>query len=207
MNVLLNDALYYRFDNETLVQDLQGLLEAVSKSNKALEKISTTDELTGISNYRAFRVRLEEVWRQYQGSNSPVSLIRINVDYYYEYNAHYGQEMGDQNLCKIAGLLIAEITHHSQMVARLNGAEFALILPGMSCENARLLVLRIEKALAELRIEHVKSKADPYLTISAGLGCQLVTATSTSRQLLGRTDAALKAAKQRGRNRLEIQES
>jgi len=207
MNVLLNDALYYRFDNETLVEDLQRLLEAVSKSNKALEKISTTDELTGISNYRAFRVRLEEVWQQFQGTNSPVSLIRINIDYYYEYNAHYGQEMGDQNLRKIAGLLLAEITHHSQMVARLNGAEFALILPGMSCENARLLVFRIEKALADLKIEHAKSKAAPYLTISVGLGSQVVTETSSSRELLGRTDAALKAAKHRGRNRLEILES
>jgi len=207
MNLLLNDALYYRFDNETLVEDLQRLLEAVSKSNKALEKISTTDEMTGISNYRAFRVRLEEVWRQYLGTNSPISLIRINVDYYYEYNAHYGQEMGDRNLCKIAGLLLAEVTHHSQMVARLNGAEFALILPGMSCENARMLVLRFEKALARLKIEHVKSKAGPYLTISIGLGCQVVTTTSTSRELLGRTDAALKAAKYRGRNRLEIQDS
>ncbi len=207
MNVLLNDALYYRFDNETLVEDLQRLLEAVSKSNKALEKISTTDELTGLSNYRAFRVRLEEVWQQSRGTSSPLSLIRINIDYYYEYNAHYGQDMGDRNLRKIAGLLLAEITHHSQMVARLNGAEFALILPGMSCDNARLLVLRIEKALAELKLEHAKSKAAPYLTISVGLGCQIVTAKSSSRELLGRTDAALKTAKHRGRNRLEILES
>ena len=204
MNILLNDALYYRFDNETLVEDLQRLLEAVSRSNKALEKISTTDELTGISNYRAFRVRMEEIWRQFQGSNSPVTLVRINVDYYYEYNAFYGRELGDQNLCKIASLLQAEITHHSQMVARLNGAEFALILPGMSCENARLLTLRIEKSLANLKIEHVKSKANVLLTLSIGLSSQVVTPMSSSRQLLSNADAALKQAKDKGRNRIEI---
>jgi len=204
MNVLLNDALYYRFDNKTLVEDLQRLLEAVSRSNKALEKISTTDELTGISNYRAFRVRMEEIWRQFQDTNSPISLIRLNIDYYYEYNAFYGRELGDQNLCKIADLLLAEITHQSQIVARLNGAEFALILPGMSCENARLLTLRVEKALADLKIEHTKSKASPYLTISVGLSSQVSTATSSSRELLGNTDAALKLAKDKGRNRIEM---
>lgn len=204
MNVLLNESLYYRFDNETLVEDLQRLLEAVSQSNKALEKISTTDELTGISNYRAFRVRLQEVWRQLQGTNSPVSLIRINIDYYHDYNAVYGQEAGDQNLCKIAALLQAEITHQSHMVARLNGAEFALILPGMSCENARLLVLRVVNSLSELKIEHAKSKASQYLTISAGLSSQVVTATSLPRDLLGNADKALKLAKDKGRNRVEV---
>ncbi len=206
MNILLNDALYYRFDNETLVEDMQRLLDAVSKSNKALEKISTTDELTGVACYRAFRVRLEEIWQEYRGTNSPISLIRINVDYYYEYNDYYGQELGDQNLCKIAELLLAEITHHSQMVARLNGAEFAVLLPGMSCENARLMVLRIQKSLADLEIAHIKSKSTPYLTISVGLGCQVVTVTASSRELLSRTEMALKAAKHKGRNRLEIEE-
>ena len=207
MNILLNDALYYRFDNETLVEDLQRLLEAVSRSNKALEKISTTDELTGISNYRAFRVRMEEIWRQFQGVNSPVSLIRVNIDYYYEYNAFYGQQLGDQNLCKIASLLLAEITHQSQMVARLNGAEFAMILPGMSCENARLLALRIEKSLADLKIEHLKSKVNTCLTVSIGLSSQVVGPMSSSRQLLGNAEVALKLAKDKGRNRIEIVES
>lgn len=206
MNVLLNDALYYRFDNETLVSDLQRLLQAVSNSNKALEKISTTDERTGLSNYRAFRVRLEEVWHEFRGTNSPISLIRLNLDYYHEYNAYYGLQMGDDKLCEVADLLFAEITHHSQMVARLNGAEFALILPGMSCENARLLALRIEKGLENLNIEHVKSKSVPRLTVSIGLTSQVVTATSSSRELLTRADTALKAAKNKGRNRVEVLE-
>ncbi len=204
MNVLLNDALYYRFDNETLVEDLQRLLDDLSRSNKTLEKISTTDELTGVSNYRAFRVRLEEVWQEYQETKSPVSLIRLNVDYYHEYNAAYGQELGDQNLCQIAKLLSSQITHQSQMVVRLNGAEFALILPGMSSENARLLILRVEKALADLKIKHAKSKASQYLTISAGLSSQVVTAASSSRELLGKADNALKLAKNKGRNRIEM---
>jgi diguanylate cyclase (GGDEF)-like protein len=207
MNALINDALYYRFDNETLVEDLQRLLTSVSNSNKALEKISTTDELTGASNYRAFRVQLEEVWRQHRESNIPVSLVKLNIDYFYEYNAHYGLDSGDQRLREIARLLTAEISHQNQMVARLNGAEFAIILPGLSCENARLLMLRVIQTLADKEIEHVKSKINPYLTISVGLSSQIVGKMSSSRELLGRVDQALKSAKAKGRNRMEILET
>ncbi len=207
MNELVHDALYYRYDNEALIEDLQRLLESVSQSNKALEKISTTDELTGISNYRAFRVQLEEIWRQFRGNNVQVSLIKLNVDYYHEFNAHYGKETGDRYLCQIAGMLSQQISHQSQMVSRLQGAEFALLLPGVSCENARQIAQNIIQELAQKKIEHAKSRAGPYLTMSVGLGSQIVSPGSSSRELLGRVDTALKLASERGRNRLEVLEA
>lgn len=207
MNELVNDALYFRFDNEILVADLQRLLESVAQSNKALEKVSTTDELTGISNYRAFRVRLEEIWRQHRGSNVQISLIKINVDYYHEFNAHYGQQAGDRYLREIAGLLSAEITDKSYLAARLDGAEFALLLPACSCEDARQVARRLADELAQKKVEHVRSRASDYLTMSIGLGSQMAGFNSSSRDLLLRTDTALKLAKEKGRNRLEIIEA
>lgn len=207
MTVLINDALYYRFDNETLVEDLKRLLDSVSKSNKALEKISTTDELTGASNYRAFRVQLEEVWQQHKGSNIPLSLVKLNIDYYHEFNSHYGLDAGDINLREVARLLLAEISQQNQMVSRLNGAEFAILLPGISCENARLLMVRVIQSLADRKIEHAESRINPYLTISVGLSSQIVGQASSSRELLARVDKALKSAKAKGRNRMEIIDS
>lgn len=204
MDVLVNDALYYRFDNETLIEDLQRLLASVSSSNKVLEKLSTTDELTGVSNHRAFRVKLEETWQQKRGSNTPLSLAKLNVDYFHEFNSHYGPETGDSCLCEVARLLEAEISHQDHMVARLNGAEFAIMLPGLSCENARLLLLRIIQSLADKNIEHTESRINPYLTISVGLSSQLVGNTTSSRKLLANVDEALKSAKAKGRNRMEI---
>lgn len=206
MNQLVHDALYYRYDNETLIEDLQRLLESVSQSNKALEKISTTDELTGLSNYRAFRVHLEDTWRQFQGNNLPVSLIKLNIDYYHEFNAHYGLDTGDRYLRQVAALLSNQISHQSQMAARLHGAEFALLLPGVSCENARRIAENIMQELAHQEIEHAKSRVGPYLTMSVGLGSQSVKPGSSSRELLGRVDTALKLASERGRNRLEVLE-
>ena len=207
MNLLINDALYYRFDSEALVDDLQHLLNAVSMSNKALETISITDELTGASNYRAFRVRLEQIGRKSQDTHVQLSLVKLNLDYFHEYNAFYGAELGDQRLIEVADLLMAEISEPEQMLARLNGAEFAYILPGMSCENARLLVLRVNRQLEQKRIEHCRSKTSPYMTMSIGLSSQTLSQAGTSRELLGKVDAALKLAKEKGRNRIEIVEN
>ncbi len=207
MHQLVNDALYYRYDNETLIDDLQRLLQSVSQSNKALEKISISDELTGVSNYRAFRVQLEDTWRQYRGNKLPVSLIKLNVDYFHEFNAHYGQEAGDRRLQQIARILDEQLAHKSQMVARLHGAEFALLLPGVPCRDARQVANRIREALAELAIEHVKSDSSRYLTLSIGIGSQPVRPGSYSRELLTRVDAALKLAKERGRDRIEALEA
>jgi diguanylate cyclase (GGDEF)-like protein len=207
MHQLVNDALYYRYDNETLIDDLQRLLQSVSQTNKALEKISTSDELTGVSSYRAFRVHLEDVWRQYRDSKLPMSLIKLNIDYFYEFNAHYGQQVSDRQLQQVARILNDQLTHPSQMVVRLHGAEFALLLPGTSCEDARQIALDIRKALADLEIEHVKSGCSKYLTMSMGVGSQAVTPRSFSRELLVRVDTALRLARERGRDRLEILEA
>jgi len=207
MHQLVNDALYYRYDNETLIDDLQRLLQSVSQTNKALEKISTSDELTGVSSYRAFRVQLEDIWRQYRDSTLPISLIKLNIDYYHEFNAYYGQEVSDRRLQQVAQILNDQLTHQSQMVARLHGAEFALLLPGTSCEDARQIALNIRESLAKLEIEHVKSGCSNYLTMSIGVGSQAVTPRSFSRELLVRVDTALRLAKERGRDRLEVLEA
>jgi diguanylate cyclase (GGDEF)-like protein len=207
MHQLVNDALYYRYDNETLIDDLQRLLQSVSQTNKALEKISTTDELTGVASYRAFRVHLEDIWREYRDSKLPISLIKMNIDYFYEFNAHYGQEEGDRQLQQVARILNDQLTHPGQMVVRLHGAEFALLLPGTSGKDARQIALDIGKALAALATEHVKSGCSEYLTMSIGVGSQAVTPRSFSRELLVRVDTALRLAKERGRDRLEVLEA
>jgi len=105
MNRMIADSLTYRFDNELLVNDLQRLLNAVARSNKELDKISTTDELTGASNFRAFRVRLEEFRRKHASNKLPLSIVMVNIDHFYEYNVAYGQDIGNRTLTQVAHLL------------------------------------------------------------------------------------------------------
>ncbi|HEY5738642.1 MAG TPA: GGDEF domain-containing protein [Gammaproteobacteria bacterium] len=206
MNRLVNDALYYRYDNEALIEDLQRLLQSVSQTNKALEKISTTDEISGLANYRAFRVRLEEVWRQYRGNGARVSLIRLSPDHYHEFNAHYGEQTGDRYLRELGALLSAQISNDNQLAARLQGTEFVLLLPGIGCANARQIARDIAAELERKKIAHGKSPAG-LLTLSIGVGCQTVNADAESRELLVRADTALKLARERGGNRVEVLEA
>jgi diguanylate cyclase (GGDEF)-like protein len=179
----------------------------VSQNNKALEKISTTDELTGVGSYRAFRIQLEETWREYQDSKLPISLIKLNIDYFYEFNAHYGQEVSDRQLQLVARILDDQITDSAQMVARLQGAEFAVLLPGMSAQDARQIARTIHETLADRKIEHARSACSKFLTMSLGVGSQTVMPHSFSRELLARVDTALRLAKERGHDRLEVLEA
>lgn len=206
MNVLVNDALYYRYDNETLIEDLQRLLSSVSQTNKALEKISTTDELTGISNYRAFRVRLEEVWQALEGRNAPVSLLRIHLDRYPEFNAHCGQEAAEHSLCEVARLLSSQINEPRQIAARLEGAEFVLLLPEIEGKSARRIAEQLIAGMATKNADRDKSRSAERPTFSIGVGSQRVSRGSNSRDLLVRVDTALKLAQERGGNRYEVLE-
>ena len=204
MNSMIAEALHLRFDNEVLVNDLQRLLQVVASSNKELNRFSTTDDLTGASNFRAFRVRLEEQRRKHLESNLPLSIVMVNIDFYHEYNECYGQEKANQTLKTIAQLLIKSIIHKEEMVARVNGAEFGLIIPGVACEGARMIMQGVMSELQSLSLIHEKSRIGLYLTLSAGICCVPVTEGLNSRDLLSRADDALRLAKKNGRNRIEV---
>lgn len=204
MNIMITESLNLRFDNEMLVNDLQRLLSAVAESNKELDTFSTTDELTGASNFRAFRVRLEEHRRKHITTKLPLTLIMINIDYYHEYNVHYGQEAGNKTLCSIAQLLMDDIIQEDEIVARIYGAEFGVLLPSVSCEGARIMMEKVMLMLEELGIKNKKSKISPLLTLSAGICCVPVNEKMNARDLISRAEEALRQAKKNGRNRIEI---
>jgi len=204
MNSMLMSALYYRFDNEHLIHDLQHLLGVVTRYNKELDKITLTDELTGILNFRAFRVRLEQACSEMRKLELPVSIILINIDYFLEFNMHYGGQKGDQVLKDVAQLISTEVNQEDQLVARLNGAEFAVLLPAVSCENAKIKIKRIIDRLKKLAIKHEKSRVSNIITFSIGLSSQMYLDRNSSRLLLDQANSVLGIAKRRGRNHLEI---
>lgn len=204
MNRMITEALSLRFDNELLVNDLQRLLKVVAKSNKALDKMATTDELTGASNFRAFRVRLEEYRLKHITTKLPLSIIMLNIDYFHEYNVFYGQATGNKSLKAVAKLLRGEIIHQDEIVARINGAELAILLPSVSCEGARIMMQKIMQLLRKQNIAHEKSRISPQLTLSVGICCAPVDENLTARNLMSRAENALRQAKINGRNRIEI---
>lgn len=204
MNRMIKDALHLRFDNEVLVNDLQRLLTVVASSNRELDHYATTDDLTGAANFRAFRVRLEELVHTLADQKLPLSLISVNIDYFHEYNVEYGIDIGNKTLVSVASLLMGAINEKEQMVARMNGAEFAVLLPSVSCEVARQRMQRVQELLEEMAIPHRASSCSGHVTLSMGICCEPLGVSSSAREFQEKAYEALREAKFNGRNRIEI---
>lgn len=204
MNRMITESLHLRFDNEVLVNDLQRLLNAVASSNKELDTLSTTDELTGASNFRAFRVGLETHRRKHVDTKLPLSIAMINIDFFYEYDLHYGHDIANRTITSIAHLLMGEVIRKDELVARINGAEFGVLMPGVSCEGAKMVMQAVRSKLEEQKIEHEKSQVSQLVTLSIGICCVPLNENISSRDMIVRAEEALHQAKKRGRNRIEI---
>lgn len=191
---------YARTQLESKVQERTLKLE---EANQKLEALSTTDELTGIANRRRFDEVLDEEWRRAKRSDSHLALTMIDVDWFKQYNDHYGHQAGDECLRRIAHLLQA-VTHRAgDFVARYGGEEFALIATGTDENGGLAFAKTICAAVAQLRLPHEKS---PFglITISVGVASTISGAHESPDSLLKQADMALYRAKELGRNRVVL---
>lgn len=204
MNRMIRDSQYYRFENQLLMDDLRNLLDSVSESNQALEKISVTDEVTGLNNFRFFRIHLESLLNDQRRQLAPMTLAKISIDYFYEYNLSYGQKAGDELLRQVARMIESNLTSSEQVVARLRGAEFALLIPGLELQAARAILDQVIEQVRNRKIEHRNSRVSAFVSLSIGMGFQRIDSQTTMKNLLELADLALRQASERGRNRVEL---
>ena len=162
--------------------------------------LSLTDDLTGLSNRRAFMRRLEDEVSRVQRYGSPLSLALIDMDYFKSINDKLGHPAGDEVLRTFANNILSIFRHHD-MVARYGGEEFAILLPNTDIEGSRRA---LEKVKARTAISHfqVHGESISMPTFSAGLA--LYKPGETTGDLIERTDKALFRAKDLGRNRIEV---
>ncbi len=122
------------------------LFENMEMANLDLERLATTDGLTGVYNHRHFYRRLEQEFNRSERYEEPLSLIMIDVDNFKVINDTFGHKVGDSVLRELA-LLLTKSTRKSDFVARYGGDEFAVILPQTALEGARAEVARVCKAM------------------------------------------------------------
>lgn len=170
---------------------------------KQLEEYSYKDGLTGINNRRMFDSVLEVEWASAQRSRRPLSLILLDIDYFKQFNDHYGHTQGDESLKRVAQALEWAAVRPRDCVARYGGEEFALILPETDGESAKAIAERCRKLISHLRIPHEHSVVAPLLTISLGVGTILPEAGDTPQAFLSEVDRLLYQAKRQGRDRLQ----
>jgi len=171
-------------------------------ANQALERIVRIDELTQVANRRFFNQYLHQEWQRMERSQSPLSLILIDVDFFKLYNDTYGHLAGDECLVTVATLLQSSIQRSTDLIARYGGEEFAAILPHTCLMGAMQVANTIQTKIRDLAIPHQRSHVSSYLTLSMGLVCVIPSPQWSPDQLINRADEALYQAKMTGRDRV-----
>ncbi|MFC6669371.1 diguanylate cyclase [Marinobacterium aestuariivivens] len=167
-----------------------------------LYELSSIDGLTEIPNRRYFDELLADEWSRALRTETVLSLIICDIDYFKDFNDHYGHLLGDECLKAVAHELDMHARRAGDSVARFGGEEFAVLLPGTSLEDAMRLADQMREAVKALGISHRASKVSDLVTISMGVASLVPSMESNPRQLLKEADEALYLAKDQGRDRV-----
>ena len=186
---------------ELKLQKTQIVLERI---NQRLLKLIDTDPLTRIANRRCFNIRFRQEWKRLFREQKPLSLILFDVDYFKNYNTCYGHPQGDRCLIKIAQTAKKAVGRSSDLVARIGGEEFAVILPNTDLEGAKIAAENIRLAIESLEIAHQGSQMNDKVTISLGIMGLTPTTGQSPKILINQADQALFQAKKQGRNQSVI---
>lgn len=181
---------------------VEGIFRDVTERNvmeRELQRLATTDPLTGISNRRAFLERAQHILKSSQRYQNPMSVLMLDLDFFKTVNDRYGHLSGDLVLRQFAEAVQSEL-REIDVFGRLGGEEFCVVLQQTQQAAAVQAAERIRQ-----RIENLPLKSDKQqsiqLTVSIGASC-LRPGEEQLEQLLDRADQALYRAKQEGRNRV-----
>ncbi|RZL10625.1 MAG: GGDEF domain-containing protein [Rubrivivax sp.] len=190
-----------------VMQQREALLEAqLAQANGHLHRLARFDMLTDVSNRRHFDEFIEHVWSRARHDGTEVALMMIDVDHFKAYNDHHGHPAGDACLRDVAGALARHLRRPGDLVARVGGEEFAVVLPHANVMQAQATAERLRAGVALLALPHPASpEAERRVTVSVGVACLAAGEPGASlARLMATADAALYEAKARGRNQVEV---
>jgi len=194
-NVAMTQAeLQQRIDEATL--ELQ-------KQKHAAEREARIDPLTGLNNRRAFLERSERDVQRAGRYRTPIALIMLDLDHFKAINDTHGHPVGDRVLVELAAVLLKSM-REVDIVGRLGGEEFAILMPDTNAEAAVQAAERLSHAVGAMALD--VDGQTIACTASFGISAMEV-GDGSIHDLLLRADRALYLAKQRGRNRVELFEA
>jgi diguanylate cyclase (GGDEF)-like protein len=168
--------------------------------SEILKRETITDSLTGIYNRRFFDEHCKMALGQAKRNKLALSVFMVDIDFFKQYNDHYGHIEGDRALTLVAKTLRSQASRATDVVARYGGEEFVLVLPNLPQEKAEQFAEKLRLAVWNLAIPHSKSSAYGQLTISVGFCAGVPDNDCEIANFLDNADSALYRAKENGRN-------
>ncbi|MBF0589212.1 MAG: GGDEF domain-containing protein [Magnetococcales bacterium] len=182
---------------QDIIQELPGPLERALVYEDLYDQ-ARRDALTGLVNRRVFKERIEQEVSNAQRYGHPLALACLDLDHFKAVNDKLGHAEGDAVLCKVSQA-ISGIVRDSDLLARVGGDEFALLLPNTHEERAKVLTQRLCDEVTSLNLG---APGSPSLGVSIGLSCWR---SELSTELwMEEADAALYRAKAGGRSQVAV---
>lgn len=177
--------------------ELRAMTQSLSERSQTFEQAAMTDALTGTSNRRFFDDALREYIAAFGPIDRPLGLLLIDLDHFKRVNDTYGHDVGDIVLREVADCLRA-CTRYHDVLARLGGEEFGIIVPNLAESALHSFSDRICRAIGEMPIP----AADMRMRVTASIGMAAWDGTESAEALYRRADVQLYQAKRAGRNQV-----
>ncbi|WP_041522131.1 sensor domain-containing diguanylate cyclase [Gilvimarinus agarilyticus] len=208
----IRDVVHVVRNDEGAVESLVGFMFDISERKKIedklvtlqqeLEELSFKDGLTGVANRRMLDSVLDKEWSDARRNSQPLSVIIFDIDYFKQYNDHFGHIQGDDCLRLVAKTLSQGATRHRDFFARYGGEEFMLILPDTDKAAAAKVAERCRELIFKQQLPHPSSATGPVVTVSQGVGTITPKPTDSPKTFIQSVDKSLYQAKQSGRNKI-----
>ena len=189
--------------NEELRQTITALdasNQQIKEQNEELQRLATTDPLTGCLNRRAFYQRLSEIVSAAKRTHKPISCLMTDIDFFKRFNDTYGHAIGDQVLIAVSEAFKIGIREHD-LLARFGGEEFCIVFPGLDLDDTVVIAERLRTFIEKHAGEGVETNEKITITSSFGVST-LCFNTLNTEQMIQQADEALYLAKHTGRNRV-----
>lgn len=203
--IRMKDLLDQTIELKRAIDEQKSELELINKElerkNRELYKLTIFDDLTNTYSRAHLYNLLENEFSRSQRHNIDFSVLIIDIDHFKKFNDTYGHLIGD-SILKDTARVISETIRKEDIIGRIGGEEFAVILPHMSLSEAHTVAEKIKSKVEENCL--INNGVNLSVTISIGITDNISNVIECSKDLINQADIALYKAKNSGRNRVEV---
>jgi diguanylate cyclase (GGDEF)-like protein len=193
------DYIYKPFKSNIVIARVMMHLELI-RQRKMLDEIAHIDALTGVNNRRKMDLVLADEVATNKKEKSTLLVAILDIDFFKQYNDHYGHGAGDVALRQVGQALREICQRPRDFVARYGGEEFVVILPDCDHGGAEIMLSNITQAIADKMIKHEFSSVSKQLTTSIGAVVVKSSESAAVASIMKQADSLLYQAKNKGRN-------